>query len=141
MNKWVEDGTMDFQLTLRLALLVLCIGLAGCERRISFANDVQPILREHCAECHDQVGEGMVASGFSVRDYNSVMSGTRFGPVIVPGSSISSSLYLMIAEKTAPEIRMPPHHIQSLSAGRSAPLSEDNVEIIGLWIDQGAKDN
>ena len=132
---------MASQLSLKIGLLALCVGLSGCERQVSFANDVQPILREHCAECHNQAGEGESASGFSVRDYNSVMSGTKYGQVIVPGSSISSSLYLMIAEKTAPEIRMPPHHDESLAAGRGVPLTEDKIETIQLWIDQGAKDN
>lgn len=132
---------MAFRLSLMTGLFALCIGLTGCDRQISFANDVQPIFLEHCAECHDQTGEGAAASGFSVRDYASVMSGTKFGPVVIPGSSISSALYLVIAQKTAPEIHMPPHHIQSLSVGRGTALSDDRVEIIQMWIDQGAKDN
>ena len=121
--------------------VALCIGLVGCERHISFADDVQPILLEHCAECHDHGGEGLTGSGFSIRDYDSVMSGTMFGPVVIPGSSISSSLYLQIAQKTSPEIQMPPHHEQSLAVGRGAALSELDVEIIRVWIDQGAKNN
>jgi hypothetical protein len=132
---------MAFQLTLRIGVFALCIGLSGCERQISFANDVQPIFREHCAECHDQIGEGMVKSGFSISNYDSVMTGTKFGQVVVPGSSMSSSLYLMIAGKTAAEIQMPPHHDQSLSAGRGIPLSEESIETVQLWIDQGAKNN
>ena len=132
---------MASKLLLNVGLFALCIGLAGCERHISYANDVQPIFLEHCVECHDQAGEGSTSSGFNVRDYDSVMSGTKFGAVVVPGSSMSSSLYLLIANKTAPEIQMPPHHKQSLSVGRGAALSEDKVEIIRSWIDQGAKNN
>lgn len=132
---------MTTKLSLTAGLFSLCIGLVGCERNISFTNDVQPIFLQYCAECHNQVGEGSEASDFNVTDYDSVMSGTKFGAVVVPGSSISSTLYLLISEKTAPEIQMPPHHDQSLSAGRGAALPEDKIEIIRLWIDQGAKDN
>jgi len=124
-----------------VGIFALGIGLVGCERSVSFADDVQPIFSEYCAECHAQGGEGSIASGFSVSDYDSVMRGTQFGEVVIPGSSVSSTLYLMVAQKTSPEIQMPPHHKQSLSVGRGIALSEDKVEIIRLWIDQGAKQN
>ncbi len=107
---------MAYQPYSGLGLIALCIVLAGCERQISFANDVQPIFQEHCAECHNQAGQGVAASGFSVLDYDSVMSGTKFGQVIVPGSSISSTLFLMITKKTAPDIQMPLQHDPSAPA-------------------------
>jgi len=132
---------MALKFSLKFGYIAVCIGLAGCERQISYADDVQPIFLEHCVECHNQAGEGSTASGFNVQDYDSVMSGTKFGAVVVPGSSMSSSLYLIIANKTAPEIQMPPHHKESLSVGRGAALSKDKVESIRIWIDQGAKNN
>ena len=69
------------------------------------------------------------------------MQGTQLGPVVVAGSSMSSSLYLVVAMKTDPQIHMPPHHDNSLAEGRGFALSEQNIELIGDWIDQGAKDN
>jgi hypothetical protein len=54
---------------------------------------------------------------------------------------MSSSLYLVIAGKTAPEIRMPPHNDESFAAGRGSMLSAETIEMVGLWIDQGAKNN
>jgi len=76
-----------------------------------------------------------------VDDYDSVMKGTKFGKVVVPGSRMSSSLYLVVAQKTDPKIHMPPHHDDSLAQGRGFALSEQNIATIGSWIDQGAKDN
>ena len=125
----------------RAAFLTLCIGLFGCERQISFAGDVQPIFLASCVSCHDQTAEGITASGFSMADYDGVMKGTKFGPVVIPNSSISSTLYLVIANKTSPEIQMPPHHETSLAEGRGTPLTEDQIEIIGKWIEQGALNN
>jgi hypothetical protein len=125
----------------RVGFLTLCIGLFGCERQISFAGDVQAIFLTNCVACHDQAAEGIAASGFSMVDYDSIMKGTKFGPVVIPNSSISSTLYLVIANKTSPEIQMPPHHEASLADGRGTPLTGDQIEIIGKWIDQGALNN
>ena len=132
---------MTSKTLLEVGIFALCIGLFGCERQISFADDVQPILFERCIECHDQAGEGIVSSGFSVRDYDSVMSGTKFGPVVVPESSMSSALYLVVSGKTDPQIRMPPHHDDALAEGRGTPLTDNHIEIIRTWIDQGAQNN
>lgn len=133
---------MSMERLVKVGILALSVQLLGCGgSEVSFSADVQPILEQNCIECHGESGEGVVASGFSVRDYDSVMKGTDLGPVIVAGSSISSTLYLVIAEKTAPEIRMPPHHPEAWAKGRGSPLSEGEVSIIQTWIDQGANNN
>ncbi len=124
-----------------LGIALFCVALTGCERQVSYSADVKPVLDNYCIQCHSGAGEGEAASGFSVDNYDSLMRGTKFGKVVVPGSSMSSSLYLVVAEKTDPKIHMPPHHDDSLAQGRGFALSRQNVEIIGTWIDQGAKDN
>jgi hypothetical protein len=124
-----------------IACAVLVAGLSGCEKNISYTADIQPIMDNYCIECHTGAAEGTAASGFAVDNYDTVMKGTTFGPVIVAGSSMSSSLYLVVASKTDPKIHMPPHHDDSLAAGRGFELSPDKVETIGKWIDQGAKNN
>ena len=125
----------------KVSMFALCIGLFGCERQVSFADDIQPVLRASCVECHNPSAEGFAASGLSLVDYDSTMKGTKFGKVVIAGSRMSSALYLVIANKTSPEIQMPPHHQSSLSEGRGTPLSKHQIEIIGTWIDEGAPDN
>lgn len=125
----------------KIVVVTMCFGLIGCDRQVSFADDVFPVLSESCGNCHDRTGEGSVASGFSVSDYDDVMTGTRLGPVVIPGSPESSNLYRVIAEKTAPEIRMPPHHDVSWAEGRGKPLSDEQIDVIKRWIEQGAKNN
>jgi len=133
---------MQAKLLFSVVLVALSTQVASCGRgEVSFATNVQPILKERCLECHNSGGEGAAASDYSVVDYASVMKGTKFGPVVVPGSSISSSLYLVVAGKTAPEIRMPPHHSEAYAEGRGDSLSADELETLAAWIDQGAKDN
>lgn len=119
---------------------VLLITACG-QGQVSYSDDIQPIFDRYCISCHSGTGEGAERSEYLMTDYYSVLKGTKFGEVVVPGSRLSSSLFLVVAGKTAPEIRMPPHNEESLASGRGVMLSADAIETIGLWIDQGAKDN
>ena len=133
---------MNTRLLFSVAVLALSTQIVGCgPRQVSFSAEVQPILDDSCLECHNSTGEGLAASGLSVIDYADVMKGTALGPVVVAGSRLSSALYLVVAGKTSPEIRMPPHHDESFAEGRGVQLSAEQIEVIGTWIDQGAKDN
>jgi len=122
-SKWM--GT-----TAVLALLVL--GAACSKTEAGFARDVNPILQKYCIECHSVGGNGYVASGFSVESYDDVMRGTKFGPVIVPGSSVSSTLARLIEHKADPSINMP--------QGKPR-LPKEKLHIIRAWIEEGAKNN
>lgn len=115
------------------ALALAAAAVAGCmESSVSYEADVKPIFQRYCQECHVPGGEGYAASGFVVDSYAGVMKGTKFGQVVVPGSAVSSTLYLMVAGKTDPSIRMPHGNEQ---------LSSEMVATIERWIDQGAVNN
>jgi len=115
--------------------------IISCSKPVSFNKDINPIFVANCLNCHDGSGEGSSTSGFSVKTYGSVMKGTKFGPVIEPGSSVSSSLYRMVAHKVKEEIQMPPHHDKGLAKGREDALTLRQIELIEKWIDEGAKNN
>ena len=133
---------MNARLLLGAVIIPFCVQISACGRsEVSFATDVQPILEIACIECHTSAGEGVAASGFTVDSYDAVMKGTDLGPAVIAGSSMSSTLYRVIAGKTDPEIRMPPHHEEAWAEGRGTPLADEEIEIIGAWIDQGAKNN
>ncbi len=109
--------------------------LAGCSAEpvaVSFKNDVKPLLDKYCTECHLPGGDGANASGFVTQSYDSVMQGTKFGPVVVADDPLSSSLYRLVAGKVDPSIRMP--------HGKEA-LTQDEIQKIEQWIQQGAKNN
>jgi Planctomycete cytochrome C len=114
-------------------LLPLAIA-AGCgqNRTVSFQTDVAPLLEKSCAECHTGDGEGLKKSGLGMDSYEALMKGTKFGPVIVPGNSASSTLARLLQGKASPEINMPHHR---------DPLPDAEVNVIVQWIDQGAKNN
>jgi hypothetical protein len=118
-----------------LALLGI---LTGCgepqEPVMSFASDIQPILENNCLKCHISGGQGEQASGLNMTSYEALMKGTRFGPIIEPGSSISSTLVRMIEGHTDKSIQMP-------HGKDSKPLDPADIAKIKKWIDQGAKNN
>lgn len=117
------------QATPVLALLIA----AGCgEQEVSFKNDVMPILQEKCLPCHKSGGAGYVASGLNMESYDSLMKGTKFGPVIIPGYSFSSTLQILVEHKADSSINMPKQMPQ---------LPQEQIELIGKWINQGAKNN
>lgn len=126
-----RGATMRFRWRPYVPMLALIL-LGGCARQVSFNRDVFPILQSRCISCHRPGGAGYAASHFSVESYETFMRGTRFGPVINPGSSVDSTLVLLIEHKADPSINMP--HNQE-------PLSERQVKTIKRWIDQGAKNN
>ena len=109
-------------------MLIAAAGINGCSRRVTYA-DVAPIFQQKCAECHTAGKEGTLKSGFSVASYETVMKGTRLGPVIVKGSAESSSLYRLVAGETDPSIHMP--------HGKPS-LPKDQIKTIETWINQGA---
>jgi hypothetical protein len=90
------------------------------------------LIEKYCTECHLPGGAGVEASGFITESYESLMKGTKFGPVVVAGDPLSSSFYRLIAGKVDPSIRMP--------HGKEA-LSEKEIATVENWITQGAKNN
>ena len=100
--------------------------------RVSFADDVLPLLKFKCSGCHLAGGEGAEKSGFEVTSYATVMRGTKFGAMIVPGDPDTSSLMRMLDWGVSPDIRMPHGKKQ---------LSTCDRDLIRTWIFEGAKDN
>jgi len=122
---------------------------AGCAKKeVSFKQDVYPILQKNCITCHSPGGEGYAASGYSVESYETVMKGTKYGAVIVPGSSISSTLVILIEHKADPSINMPPPrvkqllgHVNHLKDWKVPMLPAEEIKLIRAWVDRGAKNN
>lgn len=123
---------------LSLSSLAGVLLLSGCDNTppaatISFAKQIQPIFAQHCLECHDTNGEGALASGLKLSNYKDVMKGTKFGPVIKPGNSLSSTLVILVEGRANSAINMP--------HGDRPRLSDEQIHTLRQWIDQGANDN
>ena len=115
--------------------IALVLALSGCAREeaVSFSQDVKPIIDQNCLACHKDGGEGFEASGFSMVTYDELMKGTKFGPMIISGDSAGSNMIVLMEGRADPSISMP--------HGAMKPVKKADIEIIRLWVDQGAKNN
>lgn len=125
---------MKTLIDLIVALIVVLL-LTSCESstfpeepptvkdNLSFALDIQPILTEQCARCHNP-GNILpdLREGYA---YESLMEDEG----VVPGDAEESELVEML--EGGGDNPMPP-------TTRVSPL---NIELIKKWIDEGAKDN
>jgi hypothetical protein len=113
-----------------IALLVAC----ATEPPVSYRQDVYPLLESNCLGCHHPPeGEGYLKTGLSMENYRSLMQGTLYGPVIIPGDSRKSILNMLVEGRADAALRMP-HEWQD-------PLTTREITILRLWVDQGAKNN
>lgn len=119
-----------------LVVLSPVLVMLGCGEKpvpASYSTDVKPFLDKYCVRCHGEGGEGSTASGFHVVDYDSLMKGTRFGPVITPGDSFSSVMVMLVEGRADPSISMPHDD--------GAAPTQAEIDLVKAWIDQGAKNN
>lgn len=110
------------------SILWICFNatlLSAQDVPVDFGRDVQPIFRENCYGCH---GPSQQIRGIRVDQRRSLMP-NRVGANnarIIPGNSEGSRLYLALTGRQG--LQMPP----------AGPLSPAQIEIVRLWIDQGA---
>jgi hypothetical protein len=110
-------------------LAILSVGSLSAEQapaKVDFGRDIQPLLREHCVECH---GPSQQMRGLRLdrrRDALPNRVGAN-GARIVPGDSARSVLFQRL---TGPQAgpQMPP----------AGALPEQKIKLIQAWIDQGA---
>lgn len=94
---------------------------------MSFLNNVRPIfLLNNCINCHGGSG------GLDVGTVDQLLQGGSDGPAIIPGKADSSLLIQKLSPNPPFGSRMPL---------RGPYLSDSLVNVIKLWINQGAKDN
>ncbi len=119
-----------------LALSLTTAVTMGCEseekKQISFTNDVTPILKANCLSCHVAGAAGQQKSGLLMDTYDNLIKGTQYGPVIVPGDSLTSVFNQVVEGRVDKSISMP-------HGGKN--LSQYEINILKTWVDQGAKNN
>ena len=90
-----------------------------------FDKDVAPLFATHCIGCH---AGSVKMGGLDLDSADTIRAGGHKGPVVVPGKSDESRLYLMVNGKMTPAM---PLGGKALAAGE--------LEVIRKWIDAGAK--
>jgi hypothetical protein len=112
---------------------VTALMVAGCSPSgVSYSKDVQPILAKNCSECHAPGQKGSVASGLDTTNYQSLMKGGKFGPLVKPGDALTSALNMLVEGRVHASIQMP-HGREKLPA--------KDIETLKVWVNEGAKNN
>ena len=123
-----------FKVVSRCPLAALAVlAVAGCAPSgVSYNKDVQPILAKNCSECHAPGQKGFVASGLDTSNYQTLMKGGKFGPLIKPGDALTSALNMLVEGRVHASIQMP-HGREKLPAR--------DIETLKVWVNEGAKNN
>ena len=90
----------------------------GSTCNISYSNFVQDIFNTHCINCHGTSG------GLNLSNYTNLMSGNT----VVPFDYFSSELWIRINSGQMP----PPGNNE---------LTQNQIDLIAQWINEGAKNN
>ena len=115
-----------------VALTVHPSAVCATSSETSFQEDVFPIFKGRCIDCHQPGGQGYEKSGLDLSTYDGLMKGTKYGPMVVPGHPETSNLMWLLDWKASPELRMP--------HGKKK-LSTCDRDAIRHWIREGAKNN
>jgi hypothetical protein len=112
--------------TLMVASLLLAGRVVASESPVDYARDIQPIFARACVSCH---GPEKQRGGLRLDTATGLRAGGDSGPPVVPGASSRSRLYQAITG--AKDVAVMPAKGPRLAVGE--------VDLIKVWIDQGAK--
>jgi hypothetical protein len=122
-SKWLLIGLI----TALLAASIYVLVEENTSRQISYNKHIRPIINEKCITCHGGVKK---SAGLSFLFREEALDTAESGiPSIIPFDAENSELIRRVTHHD-PEMRMP------LEA---EPLSEDEVDLLKQWINQGAK--
>jgi WD40 repeat protein len=93
---------------------------------VTYKDHVAPILRKHCATCHNP---DKATSDLNVMSYQTLMAGGSSGEAVAAGNPDQSLLYRAVAHIEEPF--MPP---------KQPKIPDADIEIIKRWIEAGAPD-
>lgn len=91
---------------------------------VSFSRDIYPLVERRCIKCH---GGEFPSEGLSMESYESLVSGSQNGQVIVAGDANNSLIIEMLESGEMPK--------------RSSNLTTEQIQLIRQWIDEGALNN
>jgi hypothetical protein len=93
--------------------------------RVSFDDEIAPIIAANCLDCHSQ---DQRKGGLSLATYGDLLDGGKDGPIARPGRSADSMMIQRL------------HGIGGDQMPKDAPpLSAGEVATIARWIDEGAR--
>src|SRR5262245_45839346 len=93
------------------------------QTKVSFPQDVAPVLERKCVQCHSQASS---MGNLDLSTRVAALKGGQHGPAIVPGDAAASRLYRHLTGNQQPQMPL---------GGR---LTDPEIAAIKNWIDGGA---
>src|SRR5579871_1615298 len=114
-----------------LLFITLAVAVARAQpaRKVTYDDDVRPILARRCFTCH---GNGEARNGLSLESFAGVMKGGASGDAVQPGRPATSLLYQAVAQEKDGIVKMP--------LGQPK-IPEAELAVIREWIQQGLLEN
>jgi WD40 repeat protein len=97
---------------------------------VDFEKEVLPIFRRNCLACHSATE---AESDLVLETPQTILKGGSEGPAVVAGKSAESLLLKMASRQKEPYMPPPDNDV------KAKPLTPQDLGLIKLWIDQGAK--
>ena len=99
--------------------------------RVDFQREVQPILSEHCAQCHGADAKARKGKLRLDTPEGALKGGSSGDPAVVPGQPEKSPLIQRVSAHDEDTVMPPP--------SQKKPLSDTQRKVLKQWITEGAK--
>lgn len=117
LRQWVQEGA-KWPAGVKLT----------AQKKARFVKDVQPILEFNCVACHRADYDKGDVRMDTAKD---LLAGGESGPGLIPGQADKSWVFTTLTLPADDDLLMPP-------TKKGGPLPKEEIEIIRLWIEQGA---
>ena len=97
---------------------------------VDFEKEILPIFRRNCLACHSATE---AESDLVLETPQTILKGGSEGPAVEAGKSAESLLLKMASKQKEPHMPPPDNDV------KAKPLTSQELGLIKLWIDQGAK--
>jgi uncharacterized membrane protein len=125
-----------------VAAVVLALPCAPAQNKassVSFQKEIAPLIRSRCLPCHAE--DNFNPSELSLDTYEMLMAGGKSGAVVIPGKAEESILVKKMRGTPPFGERMPLNSKREKEAGKARWLTDEEISLIAVWVDQGAKRN
>lgn len=103
--------------------------LAKVEDAEVFTDVIQPVLRSKCQSCHRP---GKTKGELNLVSYETMLKGGENGPVVISGDPENSELIRRVT--------LPSDHDDFMPAEGKKPLTEEEIQVLIWWINNGKAD-
>jgi WD40 repeat protein len=115
-----------------VAFVLSALACSALAVDLDFFKDIHPFLQPNCIPCHNKT---TTKAKLNLETPELIKKGGESGPAAVPGKSLDSLIVQSAAHKG--DSAMPPKDNKS----GALDLTSEQIALLSLWIDQGAKDS